>query len=107
MPVARAFPLSRRMRDLLKRMWENRDTEEGELTCSIPGGWWLGNEQVSGSVCTWILRYSLFKRMYTNAGNGGMGTYTVYAASEEVGKLLNDPDYVPEGAAVVKALAMR
>ena len=45
--------------------------------------------------------------MYINSGNGGMGTYTVYVASEEVGLLLHNAYYVPPGAAVVRAVAIR
>ena len=43
MSTARAFSLSTGRHALLNALWENRETEEGELTCSIPGGWWLGN----------------------------------------------------------------
>lgn len=107
MSKARAFPLSPGRHALLKTLWEDRETEDGELMCSIPGGWWLGNTRVSGNVCTWLLRHGLLRKSYTNSENGGMGTYTIYVAGEEVGMLLGDLDYVPPGAAILKLLAMR
>ena len=102
MVARRAFPLSHGRRDLLTKMWLNRDTAKGELTCSVPGGWWLGNKRGSGNVCTWLLRYRLLRCKYTDAGNGGVGMDTIYVAAGEVGRLLNDLDYLPEGAVILQ-----
>lgn len=104
MAASRAFPLSPGRCKLLTQLWENRETEEGDLTCSIPGGWWLGNERVSGNLGKWLLRYSLLRVSYTDSRHGVMGTYTTFVASEGVGRLLAEPDYVPEGVAVLRRL---
>jgi len=53
------------------------------------------------------LRYCLIRVDYTDSGNGMAGTYTVYVAVEEVGRLLADPDYLPEGAEVLRQWLLR
>jgi len=67
----------------------------------------LGDCKISGNLCTWLLRYCLIRVDYTDSGNGMAGTYTVYVAVEEVGRLLADPDYLPEGAEVLRQWLLR
>ncbi len=91
------FSLSKRRRAILQQLWENREEESGELVCSIPGGWWLGDDQISGNLCLWALRHDLIRVQYTSEGNGIPGKYTIYVPTEEVGRVLSELGYVPDG----------
>ena len=64
--------------------------EDGELVWSIPGGWWVGAEQVDGRCGMRLLRLVLIHD--EDCGGNEMHHFTI---NEEGRKVLDDPDYVP------------
>lgn len=75
---------------VLRRMVENRDTEDGELVNS-GGDWWIGNSRTSGKVGYALLRYCLIKPCHGKLE----GAYVAYEATFEAELVLSDPNYVP------------
>lgn len=67
-----------------------RDSEEEELVWEIPGGWWVGDEQVDGRCCLRLLRLILIHK--EDFGGEAFERYTI---NEEGRRILADPKYVP------------
>ena len=51
--------LSNRARKLIEKI---RDSEDQELTCAKPGGWWVDNHRVFAPTCFELLRLCLIRR---------------------------------------------
>ena len=78
-------------RDLLRRIIEAEDSEDGDdLVEATPGGWWLGSSQVSGKVCWRLLRHVLIRR--EDFASAGMQHWSV---NETGRRVVADPAYVP------------
>jgi hypothetical protein len=73
--------------NLLRRIVES---EDGELVCSRPGGWWVGNEKVSGKIAMNLLRLALIRVEYNDSDS-----YVIYGVNQDGRRVLEDPDYEP------------
>jgi hypothetical protein len=86
---------------VLTWMREQEEQNTGEqLTCAVPGGWWIGCDQVSGAVGQRLLKLVAIR---LDCGEP-MGDYRLYTLTEYGKKMLDDINYVPE---VVVALERR
>lgn len=84
--------LGAKTRAVLQRMLDRRDSEDedGILVQSIPGGWWLGDEQVDGRIGHMLVRLVLIRQL-----DFGRDGYHSYVINEEGVKTLQDASYIP------------
>ena len=78
--------LTRRQREILTVMVSHPHDDEGELVCSIPGGWYLGTDRVGGKT-----GFSLLRSCLISADSFSDETMQRYRANSYAAKALNDP----------------
>jgi hypothetical protein len=76
--------LTNKQRDALEQL-----ANGAELTEAHPGGWWIGNNRISGRVGMFLLRYCLIRKIYDDTEVKG------YIIGEDGTGVLNDEKYVP------------
>ena len=63
--------------------------EDAELIRSIPGGWWLGEDEVSGKICMSLLRKCLLREE-----SGSRDNYFVYTLNSDGRAAARDKNFV-------------
>jgi hypothetical protein len=80
---------SRRAREVLRLMVENRDDEEGDgELVGEKGQWWIGDERTSGRVVNELIRACVIKQLDECSGRG----YAVWVAHSDADRALADPE---------------
>jgi hypothetical protein len=73
------------------------ESDEKELAQSIPGGWWVGDQEVDGRVCMALLRFCLLHQEHDSSE-----TFIRYTINEDGRGVMNDPTYVPKIVTAMK-----
>lgn len=81
--------LSTRVRRLIERI---RDSEEQELVCAHPGGWWVGDSRAWPPDCFALLRLVLIRR---EDSSDDFERYTLYPQTlAMLADDLAEPDFI-------------
>jgi hypothetical protein len=75
-------------RTILQWMVDHRDDGEGELVRSVPGGWWVSTQKVTGPTAFFFLRHCLIRRCSFSDKS-----LEIYYSTEYTKKALQDPTF--------------
>lgn len=81
--------LTTAMRNLIIKI---RDSETQELVESIPGGWWVDNDRVSGGVCWKLIWMTL---IHCDSQYEHNESYKVWSLRSEAIKMIDDITHTP------------
>lgn len=84
------------LKPAMRKILERIATRE-ELVQSIPGGWWIENDQVHAPSCFNLLRLCL---IHQEAGSDD--SFIRYTINEDGVALLKDPTYIPRIVTALK-----
>ncbi len=86
--------LTEGMAQVLRMIDESTDKELAE---SVPGGWWVGDQEVDGRVCTALLRLCLVQQEADSSE-----TFRRYTINEDGRGVMESASYVPRIVAALK-----
>lgn len=75
-----------------------RDSEDQELICATPGGWWIDSDQVNAQNCFRLLKLCLIRRIDPQNHED----YQIYQIYPEALKMLVDANHVPSIVMAIK-----